>query len=157
MKFFKLALFLFGLSTFIACNESNNEDLANSTDLETSVSPNQEVRPAVEPGVKPYDIDNIKGTKLILAGSYLSPTDQVNRLTSTKGADVTIYLMSNGLQMPFRLVSESENNEILQNADIVQPWEGSFKPGYIYTIHTGSLPTNASNDQFKLQVQLKNK
>ena len=157
MKFFKLTIFLLSLSTFIACNESNNENQANSSDVETSVSPNQEVRPALEPGVKPYDIDNIKGTKLILAGSYLSPTDQVNRLTSTKGVDVSIYLMSNGLQMPFRLVSENENNKILQNADVVAPWEGRFQPGYIYTIHTGSMPANADNDQFKLQVQIKNK
>lgn len=157
MKIFKFVFFLLAMSLLTACNETNDKNQENAGDIETSVTPNQEVRPAVEPGVKPYDIDNIKGTKLILAGSYLSPTDQVNRLTSTKGAEVMIYLMSNGLQMPFRLVSENENNKILQNADVAVPWKGTFQPGYIYTIHTGSMPANADNDQFKLQVQITNK
>lgn len=154
MKLFKIILFTLGTMAMVACNETNNTS-GDTVREETEVNADTRIKPAIPPGPKPYDLDNLQGKKLVVAGSYLSPTDQVNRFISTNGTDVIIYMISNGLEVPFRLVSDSEDGKILQNADVPAPWEGTFKAGHVYTIHTGQQPANSENDQFKIHIQKK--
>lgn len=155
MRLLKIIFFALGVMTIISCNETNKKENTELNAGETAVTSDPDIKPAIPPGPRPYDLDNLQGKKLVVAGSYLSPTDQVNRFISTQGTDVTIYMISNGLEVPFRLVSDSENGNILQNADVAKPWEGTFKAGHVYTIHTGQQPANSENDEFKIHIQKK--
>lgn len=146
MKNLFSGLLLLVILSLIACkNDSKKAEEATSQDNTTI-----EVSPELTPGPKPYDLDNMKGSKLVVAGDYGVEADQLNRLISTSGQDVTVYAKSNGVEVPFEL---AEGNTVIHPVSSSGPWEGTFKAGVIYSVIIGPQPQNTENNQFSIHVQ----
>jgi hypothetical protein len=153
MTFRKTLIIFFGILMlgFFSCveeNKTNQEDsVQNSGDLPLS--------PALPPGPKPFNLSSMPGTKLIIAGNYGVEADQLNRLTTDEDVEVTIFLKSSGLLMPYRITEDTDNNKIIHGADSSEPWEGVIRKGRVYSILVGDTPANKEDESFMVHVQKK--
>lgn len=148
MKNLLSGFLLLAMLSLFACKNDNNKTEETATTQENTTI---EVSPELTPGPKPYDIDNMKGSKLVVAGNYGVEADQLNRLVSANGQAVTIYAKSNGVEVPFELTEGGTT--VIHSINTAGPWEGSFKPGIVYNVIIGPQPQNTENNQFSIHVQ----
>jgi hypothetical protein len=141
-------IFLLGFFSCVEENKTNQEDYSlNSEESQLS--------PALPPGPKPFNLSSMPGTKLVIAGNYGVEADQLNRLTTDEDVEVTIFLKSSGLLMPYRITEDTDNNKILHGADNSEPWEGIIRKGRVYSILVGDAPANKEDESFMVHVQKK--
>ncbi len=136
---------------FSSCMEENNTPKEDSTQNPEGM----QLTPALPPGPKPFNLSSMPGTKLVIAGNYGVEADQLNRLTTDEDVEVTIFLKSSGLLMPYRITEDTDNNKILHGAESSEPWEGTIKKGKVYSILVGDRPANKEDESFMVHVQKK--